>query len=519
MKGTIIRLKSHHNSLSLIARLPPEVLSTVFGWLPTMTGKCTGTPWIRVSFVCKDWREIALGCPELWSFVKPGMGSTYLSTVIPRSREFPLTVSDWGDRFASPGMENPIRKQMHRIRDLQFAHHCHGTPDCTIHGLISQLTVATPSLESLELKACAESVKVEYLPDRAFSTSRIRNIHLSGWMLPATAATLGSLTQLTLESLDKQDGPELPQLLGLLQLTPNLENLVLRNAFRRTRHHPLEVLHLPHLQMLKIEHDTSTSIFNAYLHIDHLATTWVRLSVHPSQYIQFNELNKYLSKLGASVSDRLVIRHASISLNTCLIIRLGDIAAHNTIKLPIHGGCLQEDYITFFLRGLQLDHLQSLMVDNLSLSLQIWRQTFGSLKFLSTVHIRHADLNLVRALVGDLRSTATVRPYRRDAFAFRALHTLVLHEWDLTKATIEILESHLQFRAMQGATLKRLHIVGARWIENSPALALESLIAWVQRIEIDGVKFTDTDEENTVGNQCSKKDEDSDREGSEYMPA
>ncbi|KAF5320091.1 hypothetical protein D9611_010318 [Ephemerocybe angulata] len=90
LKDEICALNSLHNSLSPINRLPPEVLSDIIIQGSSESRK-EGVLWIRLSHICKRWREVALDCAALWSdisFLKPALTSVMLS----RTKSTPLTV-------------------------------------------------------------------------------------------------------------------------------------------------------------------------------------------------------------------------------------------------------------------------------------------------------------------------------------------------------------------------------------------------------------------------------------------
>jgi F-box-like len=72
-----MKLSKEPNLPSPISRLPPEIIATIFSFLPLL-GEYTPPPsrktpdplaWLRVSHVCYQWREIALNLPYLWSHI------------------------------------------------------------------------------------------------------------------------------------------------------------------------------------------------------------------------------------------------------------------------------------------------------------------------------------------------------------------------------------------------------------------------------------------------------------------
>ncbi|KAI0281242.1 hypothetical protein BGY98DRAFT_1075479 [Russula aff. rugulosa BPL654] len=64
-------LKSRHNELAPISRLPCELLATIFSFLSIFAwNERSGVlAWIYVTLVCRRWRETALNHPRLWSHI------------------------------------------------------------------------------------------------------------------------------------------------------------------------------------------------------------------------------------------------------------------------------------------------------------------------------------------------------------------------------------------------------------------------------------------------------------------
>ncbi|KAI0066389.1 hypothetical protein BV25DRAFT_1835461 [Artomyces pyxidatus] len=82
MHLTFCSINEKHNAHSPVSRLPVELLTRIFHlvaiseragdvlWRTSFRdpiGSRLG--WIKVTFVCRRWREVALGCAKLWSNV------------------------------------------------------------------------------------------------------------------------------------------------------------------------------------------------------------------------------------------------------------------------------------------------------------------------------------------------------------------------------------------------------------------------------------------------------------------
>ncbi|EIW61794.1 uncharacterized protein TRAVEDRAFT_44614 [Trametes versicolor FP-101664 SS1] len=103
-------LQSLYNTHAPIARLPPEILSEVFliqaavlrrdalhGFFHDEDDVLHQSlyKWIKVSHVCRHWREIALNCANLWTWVAydQRIPISYPEMLLERARELPLTVT------------------------------------------------------------------------------------------------------------------------------------------------------------------------------------------------------------------------------------------------------------------------------------------------------------------------------------------------------------------------------------------------------------------------------------------
>ncbi|KAF6759722.1 hypothetical protein DFP72DRAFT_787380, partial [Ephemerocybe angulata] len=73
--------------------LPPEILVAIFLLIPRDTGN---TLWIRVTHVCRRWREVALACSRFWSelfYVPP----RFMEFALARSGCAPISVHMFDD--------------------------------------------------------------------------------------------------------------------------------------------------------------------------------------------------------------------------------------------------------------------------------------------------------------------------------------------------------------------------------------------------------------------------------------
>ncbi|KAI0718112.1 hypothetical protein C8Q72DRAFT_153898 [Fomitopsis betulina] len=92
-------INTEMNALAPISILPPELLSNIF---LDVAGRGSADPalwdpeavdyWIHVTHVCTSWREVALQCTLLWSYLDLPIPSRILEELLARSRDAPLSI-------------------------------------------------------------------------------------------------------------------------------------------------------------------------------------------------------------------------------------------------------------------------------------------------------------------------------------------------------------------------------------------------------------------------------------------
>ncbi|KAA1475995.1 hypothetical protein DENSPDRAFT_748347, partial [Dentipellis sp. KUC8613] len=95
----ICSLRTRFNATAHVNRLPPEILARIFDFVQIIyplrarkRGKKKGAyvGWLRVSYVCRQWRSTALNHSHLWSNVDLGMGSQWPGIFLSRARSAPI---------------------------------------------------------------------------------------------------------------------------------------------------------------------------------------------------------------------------------------------------------------------------------------------------------------------------------------------------------------------------------------------------------------------------------------------
>ncbi|KAH9935078.1 hypothetical protein B0H21DRAFT_894338 [Amylocystis lapponica] len=243
----LLDLKSFHNSFAPINRLPNELLVDIFSH-DRDRGKVPSMAWIRLTHVCRYWREIALMTPTLWSKIylaedsdpeSEGINPILLHTCLLRSvpSKVDIVVLKAADEDASAILKD-LRQHADRIRLLRIRFGA-------VSELLPFLSFPMPFLEELYLSPKHEYEKgsrdedpyaaeedryedyvLNLLPGQV---PRLRSLTLKGGVaISWDPEVLSSLVHLDVSGiLERKNALVMDDLLDLLDACHNLESLVM----------------------------------------------------------------------------------------------------------------------------------------------------------------------------------------------------------------------------------------------------------------------------------------------------
>ncbi|KAF9238631.1 hypothetical protein BU15DRAFT_75083 [Melanogaster broomeanus] len=235
LKSPICALLTRNNALLPVSRLPGEILATIFLYQAysfyqyrQYFSTWGAPPWANVSYVCRYWRDVALGCPSLWSFLIVS-SPRWTEELLSRSKTVPLRIRSFP---APPFQPSP--------------------------GAFSKLLAPALLLHTLRLRMSGLGEDA-VCPDTLFNreTPALRTLELYHCRIPWSSPIFTALSTLRLRNIDWSSRPTMTELLAMLRHMPALAHLHLENALRiaedaLTSQHTLlsKCLDLPHLSRL-----------------------------------------------------------------------------------------------------------------------------------------------------------------------------------------------------------------------------------------------------------------------------
>ena len=235
----LIQLKRSRNSLSNVARVPPEILGHIFRFnITTEDGdpQFAGIQKGSYNFlpVCHHWFEVAHRLPELWSFwgntledwkrQHPHSGTSPLDLVLDgtecRVGPFDGTLQDALRDYAA---RDAIRKVHLRSDETQLL-------TTIISSLTPENNIRDSSIESIALSG-VEASNLFFL----HRFKKLQNLSLSGrfalssWAWDSLGSGITTLVNLSLSFNSLSSTPTISQIMSLLASNPNIRTLELES--------------------------------------------------------------------------------------------------------------------------------------------------------------------------------------------------------------------------------------------------------------------------------------------------
>lgn len=264
-------LNSLRNSLLPVYDLPKDVMVEIF-WLlaqpaatPTKRTRKDQLDWIRVTHVCRSWREIALSQPKLWSFVDLAhlksaraflersnhpiqlFTSTYSS-----SRDVVQKVTDW-----MKDISEVVTPQLHRVASIDVRLH-----DKNLAALVKSLTAPMTLITMVHLRGHGSNTEeLIFTPVLGGGPSKLTSLHLEFVTIPWESPLYYNLVHLKLRHRTSDIAPSIEVFTNILENCPRLQTLDLRRAGPQLPEDttqpppPTKRIQLPQLHRLHLENN------------------------------------------------------------------------------------------------------------------------------------------------------------------------------------------------------------------------------------------------------------------------
>lgn len=270
-------IRTRHNAYIPVSRLPSEILAQIFLFLSFGAGsklvretspghmvqhKARDLGWIKVTHVCRHWRQVALAHLSLWTTITNDLGAKWVPLMLARAQSLPVNIQ-WNPLAETLGKASPVEvdfaPHLSHIRTLQIS----DTID-RLSQIIHTLLQPAPMLERITILDTALGSSILHVPADLFASNapRLRTARFIGLIVSLDVPILQHITTLDirLRSPSPECLPSTDQFFNSLSKLHCLESLRIEHYLPRcpdgisvrsqTRHPPIM---LPQLSKIMLE--------------------------------------------------------------------------------------------------------------------------------------------------------------------------------------------------------------------------------------------------------------------------
>ncbi len=189
--------------------------------------------WVSISYVCTNWRRVALQSPDLWRFIDFSHPRWYRLTWA-RAKMSSLHVIATVTENNTRQLQRTLQLA-HRIQDVHLI-----SPIEKVRPLLEILAYPNPSLESMtiDIRSSPESESNDTYDTPSFPSNddgpplmNLKYLELRNSPFYLFTSRCTHLTHLHLHDLPLTERPTLRRLLTMLELLNNIRSLILDHAF------------------------------------------------------------------------------------------------------------------------------------------------------------------------------------------------------------------------------------------------------------------------------------------------
>lgn len=311
-------LNGQKNDLALVSWLPAEIMASIFSYLTQLQSKHRKWYWITVTHVCRNWRQIAMENPELWSCIYSLRHRDAVEIFLKRSKAASLTVHV--DIRVGISNYDLVLEQWPRIRSLELT----GIRNVLRQDLHNSIPTSS-KLVNLDLK-CYRFNRYLDVSKIVQSALQLKTLTLNGCYLSWPSCTLENLSELVLESINTDSfKPNIVDVLNILMRSPKLKVLKLDDVGPLDAStESLPLVKLSNLEVLRMTYIDARVCFRLLRLLEH----WERACWHilcsdypltetTAVYPKFTPLNAICERLvlkiafwyvdiGSSIFDRSI---------------------------------------------------------------------------------------------------------------------------------------------------------------------------------------------------------------------
>ncbi|KAF8449470.1 hypothetical protein L210DRAFT_2664781 [Boletus edulis BED1] len=267
-KSVFSSLHASTNAHPFIFRLPTEILEDIFIQCASDyhcehdgRPRSAAPSWVNVSYVCHRWRNVALNCATIWTYVFI-TSQRWTEELLARSRQASLKIRIWLlDESRWLNTVEKVMDHLERIQELRL-----DVPAPYNQQVLSKLSSRAPRLQNLEITLEDPSPEWPSLPFDGVPPA-LHTLELTDCSVPLSSFKLNALTTLGLHYVPDQFKQNIEEFLAVMGYMKDLKHLYLDQALASATgflssavFRTFEKIDLPHLARLLIGAPLSTSL-------------------------------------------------------------------------------------------------------------------------------------------------------------------------------------------------------------------------------------------------------------------